>query len=198
MQVALSGGHFLRLPQARSSLTPIPRLLRLRPPWPKTSHVHTTLRLSRPPCYQPHHRLQCPAHHHHRLLLPLHAIIADLHRRVHHPLQIDPRPTLRAGPRLGLAELVERDDKHTAATSPPPAATAIATATPSPDTLLHDTPAPSPSHSHYIATRAAAAALAVALRATIGKTRLAHLQGQTLPTPSGIGCPQAQHIPAHT
>jgi hypothetical protein len=123
-------------------------------------------------------------------LLPLHIVVAELHRRAHRPLQIDPRPTLRAGPRLGLAEVVERDEHHTA-TSPPPAATAAATPTPSPATLLHDTPAPSPSHPHLISARAAAAALVVALRPRIGKSRLAQLQGQTLPTPSGIGCPQA-------
>jgi len=63
-----SRGRFLRLPQARSSLTSIPRLLRTKPPWPKTSHVHTTLSLSGSlRLAQPHHRLHHhPAHHRHR------------------------------------------------------------------------------------------------------------------------------------
>jgi hypothetical protein len=64
----------------------------------------------------------------------------------------------------------------TAQPSPPPPPAATPPSHPSPDTLLHAIPAPSTPTPLSIATRAVAAALAVALRPTIGKSRLAHLR----------------------
>ena len=214
MQVALRSplcGHFLRLPRARSSLIPIPRLLRLRPP-----ALAQNIAMCTPPhpvcrpvvvcslrvVVQPHHRFPAPPP-------PPPTPTAAIARHPRpppppspsSPSQIDPRPTLRPGPRLGLAWQVERDDKST---TPPPAhhhppRPHQRPRHHHPDTLLHDIPAPSPPHPRPTPARAPAAALAVALSPSIGRSsRLAQPQGQTVSTPSGIGCPQAQHIAAHT
>lgn len=101
-------GHFLRQPRARSSLIPIPRLLRLRPPWPKTPHVYTTpclLSSSAAASVLPSRTTasQRPvAFHHRHRQPPLRAVLAVLRRRHHH----HPRRSIlapRCGPDLDQA-----------------------------------------------------------------------------------------------
>lgn len=123
MQVALPlCGHFLRLPRARSSLT---LLYTNSPPfaappacWPKTSGMCTPHTPCLSVCLSVCRRLQPPPSCAATSPPSTTATIIACTPRCppppspSSPSQIDPRPTLRPGPRLGLAQQVERDDKH--------------------------------------------------------------------------------------